>query len=114
MGSRKASGSFKLSHARFRRQIAQSNVLSGGGLIRDWPLEQDREHTSKLLKQHGTDSDPIQRNEASLGIIKAAQKLDQGTLAGSVGADDGDDLARRKGQVKILQDCPLAARIAER
>ena len=74
-------------------QIAESDILRRGRLIGDEILE----HATDLRPQLGRivipDVDLIDQDATRDGIVEAADQFEEGGLAGTVAADDGDRLA---------------------
>src|SRR5699024_2745885 len=56
---------------------------------------------------------PIQKNPALVGVVEAAQQLDQSGLARAVQADNGHLFAGADGQAQVLQDGLFRAGVAE-
>src|SRR5262249_30880275 len=107
------SGSFNLRRLGCGCEITQNNVLACSRVVGDRRLKQDRNQTSQLNVREFTNVDPVQLNLATLGVIEAAQQLDQRALAGAVGANDGHSLAGGNAQVELLQSCSFTSRVAE-
>ncbi len=114
IGGGRSGRRFDLSHRSGRSRIAQADVFRDRRVIADGRLEHDGDHAPELLNRQVAQIHTVNLDAAAVGVIQAAEELDQRALACAVRADQGNDLSSRYRESKIVKSHPIASRIAER
>jgi hypothetical protein len=113
MGTRAARSGLDLTPSWRRLEIPQGYVVPGGRVIWKRKLEKHRDVPPQLLSSHLLQVVAIQRDATGLWIEKAAEKLEEGGLAGAIGSDNRNNLPCRDEQVEVLKNWFTASRVIE-
>src|SRR5713101_59010 len=93
--------------------VAEPDVFRRGRLVGDVVLEHRTDLGAELVGVEVLDVDPIDQDPAGVGVVQAADQLEQGRLAGAVPADYGQRLARLDSEAEVGQRVGLSARVGE-
>ena len=99
MGKRGAGG---LTHFVVRGTgFAVANIFHRAGGKNHRILRHDANDVAQIAQRHVTSGDAIERDAATVRIIKAQQQLEHGALARAAGANDGHRFSWRYRQDEI-------------
>src|ERR1700744_3959830 len=90
------------------------DVFTGGHLVSHEILKNYPDLAVQVFQTVFAQVDAVEQDLSFGGIVEAGDQLDDGGLALSILADQGDPLANVQGEIEVLQDAPRAAGIGKR
>ena len=113
VGEAFVSGEFDVALLMGLIDAADGDVLAGGHLEAHEVLKDDADLAVEIFEGVLAEIDAVEEDLALGGIVEPSDEFDDGGLALAVFADERDAFAGREGEVEVLQDGALGARIGE-
>ena len=92
---------------------SDSDVLASGHLVAHEVLKDDADFRVQIGQVVFAEVNAIKKNAAFARIVETCDQLDDGGLALAVLADQRDALSGAKGEIEVIENVPVGARISE-
>ena len=84
-------------------RIGEGDVFFHRAIKEHGVLRHDADLAAQGIELHLGDVDAIHQHRAELGVVETGHQLGEGALAGTTGADDGDEFTPGDGEVDTLE-----------